>query len=388
MVTISQLYTNISNDFRTRLNLSDDELKTVLDALASSLAGQFKLAYLNLEDNKNEQFPDTATLAANGGTLERQGYIYLNRNIRPATSTIMNLNVTGIAGSVLRSGLTFKSNDDSLNPNKIYSLDAEYTLTGTDDVIEVRSLKGGSDVNLLIGNALTITEPVIGVDQTVTVNEITTQGLASESVEDYRTAILDAIQLEPQGGAKTDYRLWSQDAQGVFDVYPYVSDGDAGTVNIYVEATEEDSTDGNGTPSTTILDDVSEVIEFDPDETKPLYERGRRPIQANVTTIAVNPNEVTVTITGLETTSTEIEASILSNIKTYLKTVRPFIAGGDLLRNKNDVLYSARLQSIVTDVIGNNNFFTSFEMKVNGTAQTSYLFERENIPYLGGVDYE
>lgn len=387
MITISELYSNISSDFRSKLNLSDDELKTVLDALASSLAGQFKLAYLALEDNKNEQFPDTATLAVNGGTLERQGYIYLNRNIRPATSAVMNLNVTGIAGSVMRSGLTFKSNDNALNPNKVYTLDAEYTLTGTDDIIEVRSLLGGSDVNLLVGNALTITEPVIGVDQGVTVNSITSQGLAAESTEDYRSAILDAIQLEPQGGSKTDYRLWANDAQGVRLVYPYVKDSDAGTMQIYVEATEEDSTDGNGTPSTEMLEDVYDVIQFDPDETTPTYNRGRRPAQATIETIAISLNPVDIEITGLEINTAEVQSSIEENLKAYIKTVRPFVAGGDLARNKNDTLYSAKLQSITTDVIDSSNFFTNFTMQVNGTSQNSYLFSRENVPYLRNLTF-
>lgn len=387
MVTINQLYNNISSDLRNRLNLSDDNLKTVLDALALSLAGQFKLSYLALEDNKNEQFPDTATLVANGGALERQGYIYLNRNIRPATSAVMQLSVNGVNGSVLRSGLTFKSNEDSLNPDKVYVLDAEYILTGSNDIIEVRSLQGGNSVNLLIGNALTITEPVIGVEQTVLVDSITEQGLASESVEDYRKAILDAIQLEPQGGAKTDYRLWASDAQGVRLVYPYVKNGEAGTVQIYVEATEVDSTDGNGTPTATILNDVADVIEFDPDATKPIYERGRRPIQANVEVLPIAPNPVDIEITALDTDTTEIRDSIESNLKEYLKTVRPFVAGGDLARNKNDVLYTARLQSIVTDVIGSSNFFTNFTVQVNGVSQNSYLFSRENIPYLRNLTF-
>lgn len=387
MITISELYSNISADFRSKLNLSDDALKTVLDALATSLSGQFKLSYLALEDNKNEQFPDTATLASNGGTLERQGYIYLNRNIRPATSTVINLNVVGIAGSVMRSGLTFKSNDNSLNPDKVYTLDAEYTLSGVSDIIEVRSLLGGSNVNLLVGNALTITEPVIGVQQEVTVESIASQGLAAETTDDYRGAILEAIQLEPQGGSKTDYRLWAKDVQGVRLVFPYVKDSDAGTVQIYVEATDGDSTDGNGTPSSEMLTDVYDVIQFDPDETIALHDRGRRPIQATIETLAISLNPIDIEITGLDVNTPEIQSIILENLKAYIKTVRPFVSGGDLARNKNDVLYNAKLQSITTDVIGSNNFYFNFTMQVNGISQNSYLFSRENIPYLRDLTF-
>ena len=55
---------------------------------------------------------------------------------------------------------------------------------------------------------------------------------------------------------------------------------------------------------------------------------------------------------------------------------------GKLLRNKNDILYSARLQSVVTDVLDASNFFTSFEMRVNGVLLNSFQFGGANIPYL------
>jgi hypothetical protein len=65
-----------------------------------------------------------------------------------------------------------------------------------------------------------------------------------------------------------------------------------------------------------------------------------------------------------------------------LKSVRPFVAGGDLERNRNDILYAARLQSLVADVLSASNGFTTFDMFVNGALQDSFLFSRENIPYL------
>jgi hypothetical protein len=45
-------------------------------------------------------------------------------------------------------------------------------------------------------------------------------------------------------------------------------------------------------------------------------------------------------------------------------------------------LYSARLQAVVTDVISSSNFFVDFSMQVNGNDLSSYLFSKENIPYL------
>jgi len=385
--SVNDLKDALENDFKSKLNLSSTDLKYVLDAMDSVLAMQFKLMYLFLSDIQNEIFPDTATIEANGGTLERLGRIYLNRNPRPATAGIFNLEVTGTASSVLRTGLTFKSNENSLNPSQLYVLDNEYTLTGTDDIIEVRSLGGGTEFDLNVADELTITEPVLGVNSLVVVDEVIEQPRASEDIEVYRQNILDAIQLEPQGGSKTDYRLWSADAQGVRKVYPYVRNDDAGFVDVYVEATISDSTDEHGTPDPTLLTDVLAVINFDPDDTKPLNERGRRPIQANVETLQIEITPVDVTINGLVDSSASVQLAIQNNIETFLYDVRPYVAGADLPRDKNDILYSARLQSVVTDVLDSANFFNTLEMEVNGVPVLSYEFNLGFIPYLRNLNF-
>lgn len=380
--SIIELNEDIANDLRSKLGLTDDDLKKVASALPLVLSGQFKLAYLFLGDIQDNVFPDKASTELNGGTLERQGQIYLNRNPFPDSIGVFNLSVTGVAGSILRSDLTFKSNDDSLSPGQVYVLDTEYTLTGTGDIIEVRSLGAGVDFNLNVGNNLTITEPVIGVDKTVTVSEVVTQPTAGETEELYRQAILNAIQLEPQGGSKSDYRIWAGDAQGVRFIYPYVRDGEAGTVDIYVEATLIDSNDGKGTPTTAILNDVLEVINFDPDVTKPDNERARRPMQANVVVSAISLIPVDVTITGLNDDSASVQTSIQNSIIDFIYGVRPYIDGADLLRNKNDILYSGNVQGVVTDSLVNGNFFNVLDLKVDGNTVTSYEFGLGNIPYL------
>lgn len=380
--SIIELNDDISNDLRSKLGLTDDDLKKVANALPLVLSAQFKLAYLFLGDIQDNVFPDKATSELQGGTLERIGRIYLNRNPFPDSIGVFNLSVTGVAGSVLRSDLTFKSNDDALNAGQVYVLDTEYTLTGTGDEIEVRSIGAGVTYNLNVGDNLTITEPVIGVDKTVTVTEVVTQPTAGETEELYRQAILNAIQLEPQGGAKSDYRIWSSDAQGVRLVYPYVRDGEAGTIDVYVEATLVDSTDGKGTPSTSIMNAVSDVIDFDPDVTKPDYERARRPIQANVEVSAISLIPVDITITGLNDASASVQTAIENGINDFLYGVRPFVDGADLLRNKNDILYSGNVQAVVTDTLVDGNFFNVLELKVDGNIVTSYEFGLGNIPYL------
>lgn len=383
--TITQLNSNIESDFKNKLSLPNSPLKRVLNALALVLSGQFHLAYLYLRDIQDNVFPDTATTSDVGGTLERQGMIYLNRPMFPASIGVFKASVTGVAGSVLRANITFKSNEGSLNPGQLFVLDSEYICTGTADEIEIRSLGSGVDFNLAIGNNLTITEPVIGVDKTITITSVVDQPKAGETIENYRQAILNAIQLEPQGGSRADYRQWATDAQGVRLVYPYVRDGEPSQLDIYVEATLPDSTDNLGTPSTTILDDVEEVLNYDPDISKPIYERGRKPAQAflNVTPIVLVP--VDITIIGLSDDSPSVVTSIENALIDMLYKVRPFISGADLQRNKNDILYYGKVQSVVTESLTNGNFFNNLNLEVDGNAEVSFEFTLGNIPHLNSL---
>lgn len=384
---ITQLNTNIAGDLKNKLNLSNNPLKRVLNALALVLSGQFYLAYLYLRDIQDNIFVDTATTAEFGGTLERQGLIYLNRGMFPDSIGVFKLSVDGVAGSVLRANLTFKSNEGTLNPGQVYVLDSEYTCTGTADEIEVRSIGAGVAYNLNVADNLTITEPVIGVDKTVTVTEVVEQPKAGETIELYRQAILSAIQLEPQGGSRADYRQWATDAQGVRLVYPYVRDGEPSNLDIYVEATLVDSTDGKGTPSSTILDDVEEVLNYDPDISKPIYERGRKPAQAFLNVLPIVLVPIDVEITDLSDSSAAVQATIQSALEDMLYRVRPFISGADLQRNKNDILYYGKVQSVVTESLVNGNFFNLLKMYVDGNEEVSYEFTLGNVPYLNNLTF-
>lgn len=385
--TIKTIQQNMSSDLRSKLGLTTDYLKKNFEVVTLVLAAQLHIEYLYLSDIQDNIFPDKATTQDQGGTLERQGMIYMNRGPFPASIGTFKVAVSGVAGSVLRQNLTFKSNAEALNAGQVYILDSEYVLTGTDDVIEIRSIGSGVDYNLNVDDNLTITEPVIGVDKTVSVTEVISQPKAGETTELFRQAILNAIQLEPQGGSRADYRQWSSDAQGVRLVYPYVRDGQPSIIDLYVEATTVDSTDGKGTPSSSILTEVEEVIEMDPDVSKPTYERGRRPMQADVQVSPIVLIPVDITITSLNDSSDSVKAAIESSVNDFLYDVRPFIAGADLRRNRNDVLYSGKIQSVVTEALINGNFFNNLELSVDGNLVNSYEFSLGNIPYLRTLNY-
>jgi len=385
--SISTLYTKLVTDIKSKLGILVVLVKFVINALSAVLAAQLKLIYLYMVDIQNNQFADTADTAANGGTLERLGAMYLNRLPFDATDGIYDATVTGVNGSFIPKGSTFLSNAGSNAPGNLYTNDADYYLPGTTGTLPIRSVLAGADYLLDITDTLTPTAPILGVDNVVTISAITQTPTNAEDTEVYRAAVLNAMRLQPQGGSKTDYREWATDANGVRLVYPYVKNGEAGTVQVYVEAVTASSTDGHGTPSAGLLTDVEDVIEMNPDTTIPTNKRGRRPIQANLEVLPVNPTPVDITISGLQVDSAAIRNSISTNVEAYLYTVRPYISGADLPREKNDILSSVRLQSVITDTIGTANTFLSFAMAVNGVTVNSYTFSLANIPYLRNVTY-
>lgn len=380
--TIRQLYDQLGKGFKNKLGLNYNKLRTVLDAISAVVSAQLKIAYLYINDIRKNTFPDTADPEEDGGELTRMGLIYLGRYPFPATDGIYKLKISGVVNSEIRSGLTFKSNDDATSMGKMFITDESYILTGANDFIEIRSLESGLDSLLSVGDHLTITEPVIGVDFDTEVTQVLYSPTSAEPTEDYRRAILNVLQIEPRGGSKGDYMLWAKDANGVKNVYPYVKSSDAGVIQIFVEAQPINSTDGNGTPTTSILNEVKDVIETDPDESLPIYERSRKPMQAFLEVRPIVLRPVDVEITGMNVFNQSIYNVVKSNLVTYVRTVRPFIDGAMLLRDRNDFLYDGKLQAEAADSLNAGNFFANLQMEVDGNEESQFQFTNGNIPYL------
>ena len=135
------------------------------------------------------------------------------------------------------------------------------------------------------------------------------------------------------------------------------------------------------------MDEVKDVIELDPDQTKPINERGRKPIQANIEVLPISVRYVTINIGGLNNRSEEEKSNLFNGLKDYIKTVRPFIQGADLDRDRNDILSSGQLQGIALDNLDRSNYFNSFTMYVDGNVETQFKFSRANIPVLQEITY-
>ena len=385
--TLNELYNDIVADIEANLSVNIPIIgPSFVRAFAMVQAAKLKIGYLLIAKVQKNIWPDTAETEASGGTLERYGRVKLGRNPFSATAGEYEIQVTGDVGAVVPAQQTWKSDDDSLNPGAIYILDEEYELTATTDTVTVRALTTGSAGQLNIADKMTATSPIALVNKQATVVLESVSPLDAETTEEYRQKILDAFRLEPQGGAATDLRLWGSDAQGVAQIYPYAKSGFPGEVNVYVEATPEDSTDGKGTPSNTILTEVEEVIETNPDESIDILERGRRPLTMVVNVEPITPLDVDIEIVGYSNLTTTIETALTDELTDMINAVRPFVSGIDILSEKNDIIsYNTVVARILNAYSG--SVFTDIIITVDGVEVSTYTFVDGNIPYVNSITF-
>lgn len=385
--TYIELYNGTLSDLETQMQVSVPIFgKNFLRALAVVQAGKLWLYYKAIANVQKNIFIDTAEPESIGGTLERFGRVKLNREPFSARAGEYIVTVTGSIGAIIPAQSTFKSDDTVINSGKLFILDSAFTLVATTDSITIRALEAGNDSKLNIGDTLTATAPIALVDSIVTVSAETIEPSAEENIEDYRDKALDAYRLEPQGGAATDYRLWSADAQGVKQSYPYAKTGAVNEINLFVEATIADSTDGKGTPSALLLTDVEAVVEFDPDATRPTYERGRRPLGVIVNFLPITVLNVDVVINGFVGLTVDIQNAIELALIDEINLVRPFVAACDILDEKNDILDSNKIISIILNTRP-GSVFGAITLNVGGVPYNSYTFINGNIPYVNSINF-
>jgi uncharacterized phage protein gp47/JayE len=380
--TLSELYNQIVADFESELGESIPLFgKSFLRATAAVQAAKLWINYkINAFVQKNS-WVDTADPESMGGSLERFGRVKLNRNPYPATAGQYVVTVTGTIGAVIPARTIFKSNDNALNAGKLFILDNQYTLVAVSDSITLRALEIGIDSRLNIGNQLTSTTPISLVNSLAVVSSEAVEPFSSEDIEVYRRKIIESFQLEPQGGSSSDYRLWANEVQGVAQSYPFAVSGQVGQVNLFIEATIEDSTDGQGSASAGLLDDVKDNIEL-PISGVP----ARKPVGNIVNYLSITPLEVNIEIAGFQGLTTDIENLIEGALTEEIAKIRPFVSAIDIVSKRNDTLNTNKIiTTILTTIPG--SVFGTITLEVDSVATASKTFAGGEIPFLNSVTY-
>lgn len=385
--TLSEIFTGVKANLDAEYGINISLLKKVaLRAIAAMHSGKLWLIYKVIAFLQKNIWPDTADSENKGGTLERFGRIRLGRNPDPAVAGQYSAQVTGSIGAVIPAQQTFKSNDTALSPGLIYVLDSAYVLVATTDTIVLRALTAGLEAKLNIGDTLKPTSPIALVNDAVQITAETVQPLAAESLEEYRAKILSSFRAEAQGGAAADYRLWSLDVQGVAIVYPYPKSGEVNSMNVYVEATVADSTDGKGTPSGAMITDVEAVINFNPDTSLALNERGRKPATVKLYVLPVTIDAVIIEITGFIGITLAQQTLLLNALTAAIAGIRPFVAAADVAENKNDIIDTNKINGVIYSQIP-GAVYTSVTLKVNAITVLTHTQIDGNIPWLQAVNF-
>ncbi len=375
----------ILNDYATAFQVDKSQLGNTYVVRANVQGAMIFQFYLALSDVQRNQFYDTAEAEQ----LVRFGIQILGRTPAPATSGVYTIQVTGQIGATIPAGTQFVANDEAKAAGFIYIVDNEKVLSSETDTLQIRALTAGTESLLFVDDFVTSTTPIANVDSEAQVNVVDTIPTAAESIESYRADVLEAARIEAQGGAPGDYRLWASDEPTVRTVYPYAKLGSAGDVEIYIEATKENTAplEITGVPTQATIDAVyTKQIGATPESgtlvINPLTGKGRRPIGTfNIFPLPVSPNPVDLFFINLS------DESIAPELKTVIDDlfykVRPFIAGADILTNKNDILTISAINAVVANfLVGTGITYSTLTMQVNGITVNEFQFTGGNYPYL------
>lgn len=257
--TLAQLVTRIEGDIRTGLDLVTVLRRSFLGVIARVLAGIAHTLFGFLKYIEREAFPDTAI-----DNLDRWAAIWGVQR-KAATFAQFICSVTGTAGVVIPAGRTYRRTD-----GKEYTTDAEVTLTGSGDTIELTASEAGAASEVQVSDVISILSPIAGLNANATVTTITIEPENAEDNDSLRARLVDRIQNPPSGGAANDYIQWALAVPGITRAWVGPQALGPGTVVVYVVSDDEDPI----TPSAPKLTEVFDYIEE------------RRPVTANVSVVA------------------------------------------------------------------------------------------------------
>ena len=229
--------------------------------------------------------------------------------------SIPRLNASFATGSVLAKGNagsvllidTLLRGQNGLD----YKVVEQTVLESDSGNVKIRCVTAGSDGNLSAGQTLTLIDPVLGIDDTLTVIDGITGGASEETIDAWRIRVSEewsmATSEGARGGRPNDYRFWAKSAhQAVTGALVYPNALGPGTVIVYPICDGEK----NRLPTEAILNEVLIYLIG----TAPRY-AGKAPATADVSVALAKPIEVPVSLRleadfDTETNRTNITAAV------------------------------------------------------------------------------
>jgi uncharacterized phage protein gp47/JayE len=245
----------------------------------------------------------TMVLWATGDNLDGHGFTFDVKRIQASRAT-GNAVFNGVAGAGIDADQVLR---DSAGTE--FKVIAGVVLDETGQAIaNVKASVPGANGNLLEGGALTLVNPVDGVDPVATVAAGGFSGGSDKEkdgrpgvVEHYRGRILERIAMPPHGGAGGDYAKWAKEVPGVTRVWVSRREMGMGTVTVRFMMDVLRASDG-GIPTASDVALVQSHID------------AHRPTTADVYVVAPIPKSLAINIIGLDPDTPAVRSAITSEL--------------------------------------------------------------------------
>jgi uncharacterized phage protein gp47/JayE len=350
---------NSLTDIESKTNQNTPEVDVAYNRIvANAQAGLATLCQIHNVDQRKECFPQTAT--------EKVGLLFwaglVNRPRGKGTQAELQALATGTDGVTLGSGST--------GPRWIANSGINYTtktgglISGGSVSITVLANQYGVEGTLQIGDEITLTTTIPGVNTTATITAINVVGAEEENVEAWRSAIIQLAAFPPNTGTSSWFFNETISVPGITRCYPYVNQTFPGQELLYCVA--DDNVDG--TPTAPQLDAVED--HYKTANKNIMWSTDLLPNAEKRIIALVSPFDVyDVVITdGTPALSASLKTKIEASINNYFLTRNPFILGLSLLNQGSveKVAITAVAQNTIDAQTGETGKFTDIGLTKQG----------------------
>lgn len=297
-----ELLTRIRGDMRSKMQEAGKRptllRRTKFWVLAYVYAFIWHILYGELVWIAKQILPTTAT---DIDYLQDFGAIY-KMGLEQATRSEGTVVFTGANGTAIPIDTEFVREDGF-----VYVVKASGTISGGTCTLYAQAELAGSAGNMDSDTPLTLSSPISGLDDDITIDAGFDAGVDVETIEPYRDRILERTSEPAHGGDLNDYAVWAKQVEGVFRVR-VLGGEDAGghgegTVTVYFL---HRAGTGPGIPTSPQIAAVLARI------------NAKKPVTAKVYVMAPTPVELPITIDGLVPDESPKKIAVEASIDAFL----------------------------------------------------------------------
>jgi uncharacterized phage protein gp47/JayE len=303
--TLTEVIDRVLADLSSRMVGVDGAVlrRSVLGALGRTLAGASHELHGRLDFISRQVIIDTAEAEY----LERWASVWGIRR-KAAEYAIGTVTFTGTNAAFIPAGTVLQRQDGVR-----FETTAVGTIAAGSATVAVEAQEAGASGNTSAGVAMTLLQPIAGVQSAATVaGDGLQNGSDTEDDDGLRARLLSRIQAPPQGGSSSDYVAWALEVAGVTRAWVYAQEMGAGTVTVRFVRDDDPS----------IIPGAAEV------EAVQAYIDERRPVTAEVFVVAPIGTALDMTI-AISPDATEVRESIEAELRDLL--TREAEPGGTIL---------------------------------------------------------